>query len=321
MSVIACPIWGTNAIRLPEAPGFDGESVDSPRTGGRYSISGTATAMIRSSTGADKSKLTTWIVDQRRSGNTSPNVTSETVKQASSARALRISERTQRFFFLASALSFQPSDSFKVSGIVDDKYRRDTGLLSAWTECSEDSQLGGIVRLLHEEGLVNASHLTDHVTVTAKGFERMEALENGAALTTQAFVAMWFDQSMEDAYIAGVQPAIEEAGYKALRIDRKEHGNKIDDEIVAEIRRSRFIVADFTCGIEAVSGRTIGIARGGVYYEAGFAQGLRIPVIWSCRKDCIDYVHFDTRQFNHIVWDSPDDLKTKLLNRIRAMIT
>ena len=42
--------------------------------------------------------------------------------------------------------------------------------------------------------------------------------------------------------------------------------NKIDDEIVAEIRRSKFIIADFSHGSDG--------ARGGVYFEAGFAHGL-----------------------------------------------
>ena len=85
--------------------------------------------------------------------------------------------------------------------------------------------------------------------------------------TSQGFVAMWFDDSMTEAYEKGIQPAIEDAGYKAMRIDQKEHANKIDDEIIAEIRRSRFIVADFSHGGDG--------ARGGVYYEAGFAHGLK----------------------------------------------
>ena len=60
-------------------------------------------------------------------------------------------------------------------------------------------------------------------------------------------------------------------------------------------------------------------ARGGVYFEAGFALGLSIPVIWTCREDMIKHVHFDTRQFNHIVWTDADDLFTKLKNRIGAV--
>ncbi|HUN96136.1 MAG TPA: hypothetical protein VMU69_07850 [Bradyrhizobium sp.] len=105
-----------------------------------------------------------------------------------------------------------------------------------------------------------------------------------------------------------------------MRIDKKEHGNKIDDEIIAEIRRSRFIVADFTCALIGKSKFREAVARGGVYYEAGFAQGLGIPVIWTCRADCIDYVHFDTRQYPHIVWSETTELRSKLTNRIRAII-
>jgi hypothetical protein len=99
---------------------------------------------------------------------------------------------------------------------------------------------------------------------------------------------------------------------KALRVDQKEHINKIDDEIIAEIRRSRFVVADFTSK-EAEP-------RGGVYFEAGFAYGIAIPVIWMCRVDLIGSVHFDTRQFNHITWEGHADLYRKLRNRIGAVI-
>ena len=60
----------------------------------------------------------------------------------------------------------------------------------------------------------------------------------------------------------------------------------------------------------------------GVYFEAGYAQGLGIPVIFSCRKDEIDdkKVHFDTRQYNYIAWESIDNLKQRLIERIRAAI-
>ena len=81
----------------------------------------------------------------------------------------------------------------------------------------------------------------------------------------QAFVAMWFGGEMNDAYEKGVEPAIVDAGFKAMRIDRKQDVVKIDDEIIAEIRRSRFLVADFTHGEDG--------ARGGVYFEAGLRLG------------------------------------------------
>ena len=114
------------------------------------------------------------------------------------------------------------------------------------------------------------------------------------------------------AFEKGIHPAIKDAGYNSFRIDEKEHLNKIDDQIIAEIRRSRFIVADFTHGK--------GGPRGGVYYEAGFAHGLNIPVIFTCRKDGLDNIHFDTRQYPHIVWETPEQLRDMLANRIGAVI-
>ena len=57
-----------------------------------------------------------------------------------------------------------------------------------------------------------------------------------------------------------------------------------------------------------------------MYYEAGFAHGHNIPVIFTCFADAIDHVHFDTRQYNHIVWTDADDLRIRLAQRISATI-
>jgi len=109
-------------------------------------------------------------------------------------------------------------------------------------------------------------------------------------------------------YDKGFEVGISGAGYKPIRIDLVEHNRKIDDEIIAHIRRSRFVVANFTGH------------RGGVYFEAGFALGLNIPVIWTCHKDDIGNLHFDVRQYNCIVWDKPEELAKQLKNRIQAVI-
>ena len=118
---------------------------------------------------------------------------------------------------------------------------------------------------------------------------------------------------MDEVYENGIQPAIEATGFSAKVINRDPTVEKIDDAIIAEIRRSKFIVADFTHGDDG--------ARGGVYFEAGFAMGLGIPVIFTCRGDMITKVHFDTRQYNHIVWNDLDELRRRSEERIRARIT
>ena len=123
---------------------------------------------------------------------------------------------------------------------------------------------------------------------------------------------MWFDDSVVKAYDEGIAPAIEECGYEPKRIDRDPTVDKIDDAIISEIRRSRFLVADFTHGEKG--------ARGGVYYEAGFAYGLEKPVIYTCRADMVDDLHFDTRQYAHIVWKTHQELREGLKDRILARI-
>jgi nucleoside 2-deoxyribosyltransferase len=108
-------------------------------------------------------------------------------------------------------------------------------------------------------------------------------------------------------YEEGIEPAIRLAGFAPMLISNKEHANKIDDEIIAEIRRSAFLVADFTGH------------RQNVYFETGFAIGLARQVVWTCRKDEIKDLHFDIRQYNCIDWENAAELARRLQLRIEAM--
>ncbi len=144
--------------------------------------------------------------------------------------------------------------------------------------------------------------------LTPPGWIEVESDRSANVESDKAFVAMWFNPEMGDAYRLGIKPAIEDdAGYRAIRVDAVGHTGKIDDRIIAEIRESRFLVADFT-------------GHQSVYFEVGLAMGRRLPVIWLCREDHFNATHFDTRQYNHIVWKEPADLREKLAVRIRAVV-
>lgn len=144
--------------------------------------------------------------------------------------------------------------------------------------------------------------------LTLNGWERAAEIREEVTDSDRAFVAMWFKDKLRPAWEDGFKPALKQTGYSPIRIDRIEHNDRIDDRIIGEIRGSGLLVADFTGN------------RGGVYFEAGFALGLELPVIWTCHEDCVDDLHFDTRQYNHIVWEEPDDLRESLEDRIRATI-
>jgi len=147
-------------------------------------------------------------------------------------------------------------------------------------------------------------------SLTTKFWEIVENLEKREVGNKRAFVAMWFDMSMDDYYKNGIKKAIEESGYVPVRIDLKDFNEKICDEIIAEIKRAKFMIADCS------------EYRTAVFFEAGFAKGLGREVIFTVRKEDVDKLkeHFDTRQYNHIVYDSPEDLRKKLFNRIGATI-
>ncbi len=170
------------------------------------------------------------------------------------------------------------------------------------------------MELLKERGyLVEEDTLGDIVVqLTADGWQRIDELQRESAeKPRQGFVAMWFGDALKKARKEGFEAGIEAAGYEALVIaDRDDYNEDIHDQIIAEIRKSRFVVADFTEN------------RPNVYYEAGFAEALGKPVIYTCHKDHIDETHFDIRQRNHIVWEDGeiDQLRNRLRNRIHRTI-
>ena len=161
--------------------------------------------------------------------------------------------------------------------------------------------------------------------VTGRGAKRLDLLRSVTPDSDRAFVAMWIHQSTHAAYDQAIDPGLRDAGYLPVRIDGTESTGRIDDAIMAEIRRARLVIADFTCELVKAKNKDdklIAIPRGGVYFETGFADGLDIPVVCTCREDHEEHLHFDTRQRFHIFWreDELKEFRKALTNRIVAAI-
>jgi hypothetical protein len=166
-----------------------------------------------------------------------------------------------------------------------------------------------LIHILLEDGYLKwgSSPGTDG-HITPKGLLAAEALGASGSNSLQGFVAMSFDPSLREAWTNGFDPGIRAAGFRPARIDDKDYVGGITDEIMAEVRRSRFVVADYTN------------QRNGVYFEAGFALGLGRTVIPTCRADEIDKLHFDIKHLNTLSWKSPAELAEGLSRRIRAVV-
>ncbi len=185
----------------------------------------------------------------------------------------------------------------------------DTNLDYPIAFCKNSTEFIFLLNHLEEKGLIFSAEKGKVYVLKFEGWNRVDELSRKVIKRKQGFIAMWFDESMSEVYEKGFRQAVIDCGYEPMRIDLKQHNNKIDDEIMVEIRNSGFLVADFTGN------------RGGVYFEAGFAMGLGIDVIWTCRKTEIDNLHFDTRQFNHIPWETIEEIYNGLTNRIKNTIT
>jgi nucleoside 2-deoxyribosyltransferase len=205
-------------------------------------------------------------------------------------------ERAEQYLLAAAAKAPRLNETFDPA--ADD--------LIGTSYCDDVGELTVILEYLRQEGLM-AEEYQGSDYLTPKGYISADELCTRRAASSQAFVAMSFTEEMNEVYKQGIEPAIERAGYAPMLIKNKEHANKIDDEIIAEIRRSAFLVADFTGH------------RQNVYFETGFAIGLARQVVWTCRKDQIKDLHFDIRQYNCIDWQNAAELARRLQLRIEAM--
>ena len=150
-------------------------------------------------------------------------------------------------------------------------------------------------------------HWPTKIFLTIEGLKHLHELLSVAQNKRQAFVAMWFTDNQEygdklKKYRLSIDKAVQLSGYsKSFIADQEKYNGLIMNKVINQIRESRFLIADLTCDL--MDGM-----RGGVYYEAGLADGLGMPVILTCHRDLFKdknkekLIHFDLKQFNTIFW-------------------
>ncbi len=339
-----CEIWPqTPAAKWPLQNQPNHIKVYSPRAGGEYIISLKDGRFLQNECDDHcKARLTTLLVNLRYEDITCPEITSNEIEEARNVAPTSKPERANRILrYLAGKLESEEPGA-QVS--VDDHFghRHWTGQdepgktyleLLAHSESSAHNNKGLMYLLggLEKEGLIvaqppftwlaNQKRPPLQITVTIPGFKRAEVLATADTSSDTVFVAMWFDSSLDGARDS-IKRAIRAAGLEPCRIDEKHFSGRIDDEILSDIRQSRFVVADLThghCG-EVDQGHCG--ARGSVYYEAGYAHALDLQVIFTCkkRKGDDEDIHFDIRQYNTILWKDEEDLQKRLAARIREVM-
>ena len=310
-----CAIWGKDAWSNTTPPTFQ-----SDRAGGEYTVDpGELVSTISRLKLKQKVLLTTWLVNQRRSGENTPTITPDVInKTLPNMRSLPYITRFGRFFEFLTTRGRLLGISIPIKSTKDPK----KGLeflekAAAWCECTDDNELWEIIRILDLDAYIKLGAADEFIRVTSKGFGRIDQVSGRVGPSYRGFVAMWFHKTMHPARDE-ILSAIEDAGYEPRHLELTNYVDTITDEIISEIRGSRFIVADFTCPQSADSSE--GNVRGSVYYEAGFAKALGLPVFCCCRENCEGFLHFDIAQFPHLLWKDETDLRKRLSEKIVAVL-
>ncbi|WP_263382989.1 hypothetical protein [Granulicella arctica] len=143
--------------------------------------------------------------------------------------------------------------------------------------------------------------------LTAAGWAELSRRKEAGSNSNATFIAMSFAEARR--FIKEpITSAVRAAGYEPVYMDLVEHANRIDDEIIAQLRRAKFLIADFT------------EQNNGVYFESGFMLGLGRPVLWICDQKDLANIHFDARQYNFIDYSNAVDLRKRLQSRIEAVV-
>jgi hypothetical protein len=165
-------------------------------------------------------------------------------------------------------------------------------LIGAESEGAFDLLLGGMIT----RGLLEGE--AGQITMSYNGYERVENLRKASPSGRNAFIAMKFDDAELDDLVENYfKPAVGRTGFALYRLDDRPQAGLIDARLRNEIRQSRFLIVDETH------------ANLGAYWEAGYAEGLEKPVIYTCEKTVFDGAssmqkpHFDTNHHTTVIWE------------------
>ncbi len=175
----------------------------------------------------------------------------------------------------------------------------------------DNSDVHYAVDQLSELGLLDAEMSIGTIggRLTFSGWQKYDDFKRQVSASRLAFMAMPFgNEKLNRAYGECFQPAVKATGFQLYRLDEQPPAGSIDNRLRVDIRRSRFLIAELSED------------NSGAYWEAGFAEGLGRPVIYTCEKG--QKTHFDTRQMLTIFWteDDLDEAAQQLKDTIRATL-
>lgn len=265
-------------------------------------------------------KVSSWIREQNDVFEDYPVFDDEKFKEIIDSKDKKIKEKfdflMQIFIVAPSNISLYDTGEFEIDGrYMPDKnapWSTNQFLIKTWAKNYQE--LCALFQKAIDNNLIDCeiinSRAINYNTLTFNGIEYIESLGNPNQFSKNIFVAFNFEDSLKEVFNQHLKQALEKEGftYVVVNQDSVKHDKNINDEIIAKLKSSRIVIADFTNH------------RNSVYFEAGFAMGMKIPIIWTCQKGHDKEMSFDIRQFPHIIWKNKDDLVKQVVDRIKVIL-
>ncbi|MBW1616661.1 MAG: hypothetical protein JRJ49_09050 [Deltaproteobacteria bacterium] len=175
-------------------------------------------------------------------------------------------------------------------------YKETQAIIGAYSEDNVSYTLNYLKKINLIAALTIINGNTMYPKLTPKGWEHFNELKKGTIESKKVFMAMQFkdddDYGLDDMF-EFFQEAVKKTGFELFRVDMEPRAGSIPDHIVADIARSKFVIADLT------------YKNPNVYWEAGYAEALNKQVIYACERSFFDGEKrpFDIRHKRSVKWD------------------
>ena len=311
---IACPICGQPDTEKAPIPGRDSFELVCCNCG-RYWLSRTALSILPATLEKDRDNAArlSHAVARMQDGRPQEVLGSDDIKRLIEGTSVPTpAEQADNL------ITFLGQELRGLGDFFPFHYKTLRGVIGAWGDAkSEGNVLHLINALIEKKTLTNekASGFDGMLGLTFDGWNRHERIRRRRIESKTAFMAMQFGNAVLDQIVeVHFKPAVKSTGFDLFRLDERPEAGVIDNHMRARIRMARFVVADLTD------------ANLGAYWEAGFAEGLDRPVIYTCEKKIFDdpktKPHFDTNHCQTVRWDEsdPQHAAKELAATIRATL-
>lgn len=164
--------------------------------------------------------------------------------------------------------------------------------------CVSKDSLDFIIEYLEKEELIDRYNEIDfsgeNFRLSFNGWSHFNNLENHRNNYRKAFMAMSFsNKTLLKIFNDCMKESVNQTGFNLIKLDENKKAGSIDDKLRVEIQTSDFMIADLSDD------------NSGAYWEAGYAEGLGIPVIYFCEQEKFDKksTHFDTNHLHTVIWN------------------